>query len=86
MATDASSNEFNAFCDFLSTLQSSGDCRLTPEQSVEQFRACQEKMIAFQKNNQTAMEQSRQGLSKPLDLESLLSRVEQRIASTPHQE
>ena len=86
MATDASSNEFNAFCDFLSTLQSNGDCDLTPEQTVVQFRAYQEKMIAFQKNNQTAMEQSRQGLSKPLDLESLLSRVEQRIASTPHQE
>ena len=86
MATGASSDEFKAFCDFLSTLQSNGDCDLTPEQTVVQFRVYQEKMIAFQKNNQTAMEQSRQGLSKPLDLESLLSRVEQRIASTPHQE
>ena len=86
MATDTSSNDFNAFCDFLSALQSNGDCDLTPEQTVVQFRAYQEKMRIFQERNQTAMEQSRQGLSKPLDIEAVLDRVEHRVASTPHQD
>jgi Arc/MetJ-type ribon-helix-helix transcriptional regulator len=35
----------------------------------------------WQQANQAAMEQSRLGLSKPLDLEGLLSRVERRIAT-----
>ena len=35
----------------------------------------------WHERNQTAIEQSRQGLSKPLDLERLLDRVEQRVAS-----
>lgn len=39
-----------------------------------------EKLLRWQERNQLATEQSRQGLSKPLDLEAALGRVEQRIA------
>jgi Arc/MetJ-type ribon-helix-helix transcriptional regulator len=40
-----------------------------------------EKLRLFQEGNRIAMEQSRLGLSKPLDLSALLARVEQRVAS-----
>jgi Arc/MetJ-type ribon-helix-helix transcriptional regulator len=40
-----------------------------------------EKLRLFQEGNRIAMEQSRLGLSKPLDLSALLARVEQRVAA-----
>ncbi len=40
----------------------------------------QDTLHRWQERNQAAMEQSRLGLSKPLDLEQVLSRVEQRVA------
>jgi Arc/MetJ-type ribon-helix-helix transcriptional regulator len=40
-----------------------------------------EKLRLFQEGNRIAMEQSRLGLSKPLDLETILERVEQRMAA-----
>ena len=40
----------------------------------------QEKLRRWHEGNRIAMEQSRQGLSKPLDLEALLERVEHRAA------
>ena len=40
----------------------------------------QDKLHRWQERNQLAMEQSRLGLSKPLDLEAVLGRVEQRLA------
>ena len=40
----------------------------------------QEKLRRWHEGNRLAMEQSRQGLSKPLDLEALLERVERRVA------
>ena len=41
----------------------------------------QEKLRLFQEGNRIAAEQSRLGLSKPLDLDAVLKRVEQRIAA-----
>ena len=41
----------------------------------------QEKLRLFQEGNRIAMEQSRLGLSKPLDLAAVLERVEQRVAA-----
>ena len=38
------------------------------------------KLRLWNERNQIAIEQSRRGLSKPLDLESLLNRVEKRFA------
>ena len=40
-----------------------------------------EKLRLFQEGNRIAIEQSRLGLSKPLDLQALLARVEQRVAA-----
>jgi Arc/MetJ-type ribon-helix-helix transcriptional regulator len=41
----------------------------------------QEKLRLFHEGNRVAIEQSRLGLSKPLDLAAVLERVEQRIAT-----
>jgi len=40
-----------------------------------------ENLRLFQEGNRIAMEQSRLGLSKPLDLAAVLERVEQRVAA-----
>lgn len=40
-----------------------------------------EKLRLFEAGNRIALEQSRLGLSKPLDLEAVLQRIESRIAS-----
>jgi Arc/MetJ-type ribon-helix-helix transcriptional regulator len=40
-----------------------------------------EKVRLFQEGNRIALEQSRLGLSKPLDLAAVLERVEQRVAA-----
>ena len=40
-----------------------------------------EKLRLFQEGNRIAMEQSRLGLSKPLDLSALLARIEERVAA-----
>ena len=40
-----------------------------------------EKLRLFQEGNRIATEQSRLGLSKPLDLSAVLTRVEQRVAA-----
>jgi len=40
-----------------------------------------ERLRLFQEGNRVALEQSRLGLSKPLDLNALLQRVETRIAA-----
>jgi Arc/MetJ-type ribon-helix-helix transcriptional regulator len=41
----------------------------------------QEKIRLFQEGNRIALEQSRLGLSKPLDLEAVLQHVESRVAA-----
>jgi hypothetical protein len=78
MATDRS--EFSDFCDFVVQIRNSGGQHLTPEQSVEQFRAEQEKLRKFHERNAIAEEQMRRGEYRPLDLEALLNRVEQSVA------
>lgn len=46
----------------------------------------QEALCRWSERNQTALEQSRRGLSKPLDLAKLLDRVEQRVKGHHHGE
>jgi Arc/MetJ-type ribon-helix-helix transcriptional regulator len=41
----------------------------------------QDKLRRWHEGNELAIEQSRRGLSKPLDLESVLARVEERLAT-----
>jgi Arc/MetJ-type ribon-helix-helix transcriptional regulator len=43
----------------------------------------QDKLRRWQEGNEISIEQSRRGLSKPLDLELLLARVEERLAKHP---
>jgi hypothetical protein len=80
MSTSLSSNEFEAFYAFLGELRNQPNSPSTPEESVRQFRESQKKLERFQELNQIAIEQSSRGLSKPLDLKSLLERIEQRVA------
>jgi len=40
-----------------------------------------EKLRLFQEGNRIAMEQSRLGLSRPLDLDAILKRVEERVSA-----
>lgn len=85
MIADSSANDFLAFRDFVGTLADSGHADLTPEQSVSAFRDYQRQLSEFQAGNREAMEQSERGESKPLDVESLIQRVEARLASTESQ-
>ena len=73
-------SDFADFCDFLVRIRSAGAVDLTPEQSVAQFREEQEKLRRWNERNTISAEQARRGEAKPLDVEALLSRVEQRLA------
>ena len=46
----------------------------------------QDKLRRWHEGNELAIEQSRRGLSKPLDLESVLARVEERLLTHPHEQ
>jgi hypothetical protein len=74
------SSDFEAFYAFLGDMRLTKGAAISPEESVQQFRESQNKYRRFQELNNVALIQSRQGLSKPLDLETLLERVEQRVA------
>jgi hypothetical protein len=54
MSTGAVQDDFQAFCAYLGALQNSGDCNLTPEESVAQFREQQVKLRRFQEGNRVA--------------------------------
>jgi hypothetical protein len=84
MATQLPTNEFDAFYAFLGELRSSAVAPVSPEESVQKFRESQERLSRFHQLNDLASNQSCEGLSKPLDLESLLERVEHRVACEGH--
>ena len=46
----------------------------------------QSKLLRWNQRNQIAMEQSRAGLSKPLDLDGVLDRVEKRLVTEDQSE
>jgi hypothetical protein len=75
------SSDFQQFVDFVAQIRDRGD-DLTPEESVEHFREFQEaeKLRIFHERNEMAAEQTRRGDYRPLDLDSLLKRVEARVA------
>jgi hypothetical protein len=80
MSTSISSSDFDAFYASLGELRNQPNSSLTPEESMRQLRESQEKLKRFHELNQTAIDQSSRGLSKPLDLKSMLERIEQRVA------
>lgn len=75
------STDFSQFCDFLVQIRNSGAADLTPELSVQKFREEQEKLRIWNERNAIAQEQTRLGDYRPLDLDALLERVEQRMAN-----
>ncbi len=80
MGTSLPANDFDAFYAFLGELRTRVAGPISPEESVQRFRESQEQLRKFQELNEIAAEQSRMGMSKPLDLSTILNRVEQRVA------
>ena len=81
MATNVPQDEMQLFYDFLGQRLRNGGDSLTPEQSVGEFRAYQEELARFRQTIATAREQGASGQSKQLDVDALIERVSQRIAS-----
>ena len=80
MSTSLPTSDFDAFYAFLGELRLSSTPPISAEESLQRFRESQEKLRRFQRLNEVAADQSRRGLSTPLDIEALLERVEQRVA------
>jgi hypothetical protein len=84
MATDAAGSEIQAFYEFLGRRME--DPAITPEQSVQEFRAYQDELRRAQAELRESHEELRQGKAKPLDADALMERVRSRLArqgSTP---
>jgi hypothetical protein len=54
--------------------------------SLEELRSAWRKFQRWNERNAISIQQSGQGLSKPLDLEAVLERVEQRVAEKTESE
>lgn len=80
MATDSTTSDLNAFYAFLGQVRQQPGAPISPEESVRRFRESQEQLQRFHEDNALAVSQSEQGLSAPLDLDSILERVENRVA------
>jgi hypothetical protein len=80
MATDQPQSDIRDFYAFLGRRMHDNDAALTPEQSVEEFRAYQEERQRFIQETMIAVEQARQGMARPLDVDALMRRVERRLA------
>lgn len=84
MAIDALVNEIQAFYEFLGRRMD--DPAITPEQSVQEFRAYQEELRRAQAELRESHEEYRRGRANPLDVDALMERVRTRTAlqeSTP---
>ena len=81
MATDIPDNEIQAFYHFLGEKLVTSDQSLTPEESVEAFRAHQRDAERLKKHLEPSLEQARRGDSKPLDGDALIDRVNKRLAN-----
>jgi hypothetical protein len=84
MSTEAGGSEIQAFYEFLG--QRMDDPAITPERSVQEFRAYQEELRRAQGELRASHEEFRQGMAKPLDVDALMERVRTRLAqqgSTP---
>jgi hypothetical protein len=79
MSASLSTNDFDAFYAFLSELRSHAVTPISPEESVQRFRESQAQLQRFQRLNEVAIAQSQAGLAKPLDLNAVLGRIEQRV-------
>ncbi len=80
MATGIPQDEMRSFHEFLGRRLENDGTEITPEESVREFRIYQEELRRFIADTQPALEQSRQGESKPLDIDALMDRVRARLA------
>jgi hypothetical protein len=78
MSTEAVGNEIQAFYEFLG--QRMDDPAITPERSVQEFRAYQEELRRAQAELRASHEEFRLGKAKPLDVDALMDRVRGRLA------
>ena len=78
MATESPS-ELEAFQAFLNRQLADGDPGLTPEESVEAFRAYQRDLERLREEIGPALERSRRGESEPLDMDDIKARGRKRL-------
>jgi hypothetical protein len=83
MSTDVAGSPIQAFYQFLGRRLDGGDVDLTPEQSVREFRLYQEELAQFLCETELAATQSRRGETRPLDVDALMLRVQQRLQEQP---
>lgn len=79
MASTAAT-ELEAFQRFLQEQIASGSAALSPEQSVTAFRAYQQELQRLRNALQPAIEESNQGLSRPLNIDAIKAQVTKRLA------
>ncbi len=79
MATQLPS-ELESFHRFLTEQLERGEPSLSPEQSVEAFRAYQRDLERCWEDIRPALQRSVRGESEPLDIEELKARVTQKLA------
>ena len=79
MSTDTSSNEIQAFYEFLGQ-RMADDPSISPEQSVREFRAYQEELRRAQAELQQSHQEFLQGKARSLDVDALMDQVRARLA------
>lgn len=79
MSTAVTDSPIQAFCQFLGRRLGGGDVDLTPEESVREFRLYQEELGRFLRETEAAVTQSERGETRPLDVDSLMMRVQERL-------
>ena len=81
MSAGIPQDEIHAFYDFLGRRIEKASSPLSPEESVQEFRLYQEELNRFIEETQPAIEQSKRGESRPLDVDALMQRVQNRLAT-----
>ena len=79
MAADLPS-ELEVFCNFLAEQLQNGDSDLSPEQSVEAFRAHQRDLDRLKQDIRPAVERFKCGEGRQLDYDAVKDEVTQRLA------
>lgn len=72
-------NELASFHRFLTEQLESGGTELSPEESVQAFRAYQGDLQRFREDIRPALQRSLRGESKPLDIEDIKARGRKRL-------
>ena len=73
-------NDLQAFHAFVSRQLQNGGKNLTPQQSVDEFRAYQAEAERFIKETQESVDQADRGDAKPIDSEKLMDEVCKELA------